>query len=219
MTRGPAWLVLVAVTACAGARLGGGNEPGPTVTFPARFPAGDSGEPAASASAAAPPASGVASAAPRTGFPPDPQPLRLERQWEYEVVYDHGSLRVASVTERRFAQPVVTARRMGRFAIELWIGHELIERVRFDFPMLGAEEPASGPRRPLHEPPTFAPGAVVTQRVLVPASPRATRAVLLDRASGRTQVLPWPPDAPLQPPEPPSTDAGPSAEPAQPDGG
>jgi hypothetical protein len=124
----------------------------------------------------------------------------MRRQWLYEIVYDRGELRVASVTERRFRVPVVTARRMGRFAIELWIGRELVERVRFDFPLLAAEPVRDGGRRPLHEPPTFAPGAIVSRRVLVPASPRATRALLIDRATGATQLLPWPPDAPLGPP-------------------
>jgi hypothetical protein len=84
---------------------------------------------------------------------------------------------------------------MGRYAIELWVGRELIDRVRFDFPMLAAEElPSSARRRPLYEAPTLAAGAHVTQRVLVPASPRATRALLVDRGTGETIALPWPPE-------------------------
>jgi hypothetical protein len=130
------------------------------------------------------------------GSLPDPKALRLARQWEYEVVYDRGEVRIDNVTERNFSQPVVTARRMGRYAIELWIGKELVERVRFDFPLLAAEEVRSGKRHPLKEPPSFGAGAVVSRRVLVPASPRATRAVLVDRATGRTLRLDWPPREP-----------------------
>ena len=130
---------------------------------------------------------------------PDPEPLRIARQWEYEVVYDRGKLSVAKVRAMRFDKPVVTARQMGRFAIELWIGHELVDRVRFDFPLLAADEPQKGPRRPLKDPPNLGSGVRVTRTLLVPASPRATRAVLLDRATGEVTALPWPPDAPLPP--------------------
>ncbi len=64
-------------------------------------------------------------------------------------VRDRLRARGASCSERAqvtYPNPVVTARRMGRYAIELWIGQELIERVRFDFPLTAADEaPPSGP--------------------------------------------------------------------------
>jgi hypothetical protein len=129
---------------------------------------------------------------------PDPQPLRINRQWQYDILYERGRLRVARVEGLRFPQPVVTAREMGRYAIELWIGAELVERVRFDFPLLGAEDPAAmNERGALKQTPSLAATTTVTRRVLVPASPRATRALLIDRATGESQPLPWPPDAPL----------------------
>jgi hypothetical protein len=194
---------------CSSARYGD-EGPAPGVTLPVRFLERDARSVDAGASAAAD-AEAQPEQPPRTGYLPDPKPLRLARQWEYEVLYDRGQVSVARVTERLYPQPVVTARRMGRFAIELWIGHELIERVRFDFPLVAAEPVHSGSRRPLHEPPSFAEGVVFSRRVLVPASPRATRALLLDRATGRAVVLPWPPDAPLPPARAES-----SAEPAAP---
>lgn len=189
----------VAVAACASARYTGA-ETGPTLTLPAHIAEGSPqhkralSRTKARSDAAAPPA-------PADTALPDPEPLRLRRQWDYEVVYDDGRVRVASVHERTFPKPIVTARRMGRYAIELWIGQELIDRVRFDFPFLPAEPLPSGPRRPLHEAPTFAKGMVAQRHVLVPASPRATRAVLVDRATGRRRLLPWPPDRPLASPE------------------
>jgi hypothetical protein len=126
----------------------------------------------------------------------------LARQWEYELLYDCGEVSVTQVRPLLFEQPVATARRMGRYAVELWIGRELIDRVRFDFPGLAVEAPPpSGPRRPLDEPPTLAAGAVVARTILVPASPRATRAELVDRATGQRMRLPWPPDDPLDPVE------------------
>jgi hypothetical protein len=184
--------------ACAAPRNATAEAQGPTLAFPAHFAEGE-GDPEDTPSDAGVAPDATAPAVEPKGTQPDPEPLRVARQWEYEIVYDAGKLRIGSVRAMLFPQPVVTARKMGRYAIELWIGKELVDRIRFDFPLLAAEEPRTSPRRPLKEPPSFAEGAHVSQRVLVPASPRATRAVLVDRATGAEQALPWPPDAPLGP--------------------
>jgi hypothetical protein len=118
--------------------------------------------------------------------------------WEYDLHFEEGAVGVARVSRRVFERPVSTARQMGRFAIELWIGRELIDRVRFDFPLIGAETPP-GEVRSIHEAPRFEPGLQAERKVLVPSSDRATRAQLVDRATGKIQALPWPPDAPLDP--------------------
>jgi hypothetical protein len=127
--------------------------------------------------------------------PPDPEPLRLADQWEYELEMKGGKLSVLSTQPRHFKQPVVTARRFGRYAIELWIGKELVDRVRFDLPGLAPESPEPPPdkRKPLFGPPNFARGVEVRQRVLVPAAPRARQARLIDRATGEISPLEWPP--------------------------
>jgi hypothetical protein len=181
----------------------------PTVVFPTHFAEGsnptalpvapgpaaasDPGDAGTESDATAHPAGG-APAPPRTGTPPDPPPLRASNHYVYLVVHDRGQVSVQSVGRWRSRTPLPTARSMGRYAIELWIGRELVDRVRFDFPMLAAEPaPQPGPRRPLHEPPSLSAGAVVTRRVVVPASQRATRAVLVDRATGVVHPLPWPP--------------------------
>jgi hypothetical protein len=188
---------------CASGQYAADGRPAPGLTLPRRadLEEGEAGSDAGARDAGPSGASLREAGALPHGTLPDPKALRLARQWEYEIVHDRGEVRVESVTERNFSQPVVTARRMGRYAIELWIGKELVERVRFDFPLLAAEEVKSGRRHPLKEPPSFAPGAVVSRRVLVPASPRATRAVLVDRATGWTLGLDWPPHEPV-PPEP-----------------
>jgi hypothetical protein len=98
---------------------------------------------------------------------------------------------VLGVRAQKFPQPVVTARKMGRFAVELWVGTELVERVRFDFPLLAAEDPQKK-RHPLNDPPSLA-GGVLKASVLVPASIRARRVVLIDRATERETELDWPP--------------------------
>lgn len=186
--------VAVAISAgCSSARLNGPGDTSPGFTLPAHIAEGsDQGD------GGALPAADAAAATPSTkpsGSLPDPEPLAVARQWEYRLEYDHGAVHVAGVRPLLYAKPVVTARNMGRYAIELWIGHELVDRVRFDFPVIAADAPVTGKRRPLHEAPSLAPGAVVERTVLVPASTRPTRAVLVDRATGKTQPLPWPPDA------------------------
>ena len=182
---------LVAV-ACSSARIGASEKGEPSVTVPARFAEGER-----SADAGAPSTEAQTPAKPKVdSAPPDPTPLRSSRQWKYVFRHRDGRVTVESVGLMIYSKPVETVRQIGRYAVELWIGHELIERVRFDFPGLAAEPPPTK-RRPLAEPPSLAPGADVAQTVLVPASERATRAVLFDRATGETQALPWPPDAPL----------------------
>ena len=118
----------------------------------------------------------------------------MAEQWEYQLLFKDGAPSVESVQKRSLARPIPTPRRMGRFALELWIGHELVERVRFDFPLLAAEERPGVTRRPLHDAPSLAPGAIARVRVSVPNSPRATRLLLLDRARQTSQELTWPPD-------------------------
>jgi hypothetical protein len=109
------------------------------------------------------------------------------------VAYDRGVLRVSEPVLQCTTRPETTPRRMGRFAFELWLGHELVERLRFDFPLLAAETPRTGPRRPLREVPSFAPGAQVSVSLRLPASERATRARILDRATGESVEVAWPP--------------------------
>lgn len=118
------------------------------------------------------------------GTAPDPPALRSRVQYELDLRYDRGAVELVDAREVHFPSPVVTARRMGRFAIELWIGLELVERVRFDFPLLGAEEPRDV---------SLEGGLVARQTVLVPATDRPTRALIVDRATGEEIEFPWPP--------------------------
>lgn len=124
---------------------------------------------------------------------PDPEPLVERAWWSYPVSYDRGAIVVGQPDLVCVPRPLPTARRIGRFAFELWLGRELIDRLRFDFPLLASEEPREGSRRPLHETPRFAPGARVSVTLRVPASERATGARILDRATGDTIAVTWPP--------------------------
>jgi hypothetical protein len=194
---------------CAGVGPPTRSKQSPGVVFPTTLGEGHGDgdlaalppEPAASSAPATTPSAAASGAEPAHAVrppssPPDPEPLRLAEQWEYELLSKGGKVTVEAVHPRHFASPVVSARRFGRFAIELWIGPELVERVRFDFPGLALEEPEKrGARKPLYAKPDLGRGAEVRQKVLVPASPRARQALLLDRASGQASPLPWPPDS------------------------
>lgn len=112
--------------------------------------------------------------------------------------YEQGKLALAQATKREFDAPRTTPRQMGRFAVELWIGNELIDRVRFDIPLVAAPA-AKQTTQSLHAPVALDRGVRTRQTVLVPDSPRATQALLIDRATGNETALPWPPDRPLGP--------------------
>jgi len=141
------------------------------------------------------------SAAPDAGairaIAPDPPPLVEQRQWVYDLRYDRGDLLLGGVHRVGLDAPRATPRVMGRFALELYSGPTLIERVRFDFPGLGgasrADEPDGGVRQPIHGP-TVSLTAKLTTRigVMLPATARGTRLELWDRATDRRWPLPWP---------------------------
>lgn len=190
-----------ALSGCGGsARLSSDATGGPSVVVPAHFAEREdprkakregSGETSA--------ADGGVPSEPR-GTTPDPPPLVTRAQWLYRFVYRKGDVIVASVEKKEFERPVTTERRVGRFAVELWVGQELVERVRFDFPLLAADPAPEGRKHSLRGTPAFGPGAETSREVAVPASDRATRAVLVDRLNGHAIPLPWPPDS-KEPPE------------------
>jgi hypothetical protein len=204
------------LVACSSAHYGAYETGAPSVVMPAHFAEGHTGKPergqpeggAAPGAAGASPTISGSPAPPgppaKPTFAPDPPPTRSSAQWEYDLEYQKGQVRVASVKRVDLGRPAATARHMGRFAIELRIGKELVDRVRFDFPLLAADTAPLGEhaRHPLHEEARFGPGADTRARVRVPASDRATSAVLVDRLTGGTVPLPWPPDAPAE--EPPA---------------
>jgi hypothetical protein len=199
-----ALLVILDLVGCGAARPNDPDQPGPQLVFPAHFAEGDNEEEARRREAKQP---AEKPAEPPKGSQPDPEPLRQKEQYEYELAYVRGEVSVTKVRPVTYEQPVVTARRIGRFAIELWIGQELVDRVRFDFPMTAADEPVAQGRERLSAAPNLGEGASVTHLVLVPAAPRARRALLVDRATNAVIELPWPPDrvpiAPAEKPEAP----------------
>lgn len=203
-------LAPLAAAACSSARYS--TEPGaPTLVLPASFAEGK-GEPGAKSGtplpSTPPPATAAASGSAAPVAPaftpstaPDPTPLRQAEQVEYELELSEGKVRVVSVKAVTLPAPVVTPRRLGRYAIELGIGPELIERVRFDFPGTAADEPQVGGKKKLYAPLTLSERAIARVKLLLPHSPRVRRALLVDRALNTATELEWPlPPVPKAPP-------------------
>ncbi|HVU01013.1 MAG TPA: hypothetical protein VHE30_04645 [Polyangiaceae bacterium] len=191
----------ILLAGCSSARVGASDTGAPTVTFPAHFAEGH-GEPEPDAGAPAHAATEDLAKPASDGTMPDPDPpLSSAVQWDYALHYSKGEVTVTGVTRVVLPSPVVTPRKMGRFAIELTLGRELVERVRFDFPLLAADLPPEGKKHPLKGPPRFAPGADTSAVVRVPESDRATAATLVDRLTGKRTPLAYPPTPTPAPPE------------------
>jgi hypothetical protein len=131
--------------------------------------------------------------------PPDPPAMSEREQWVFDLRWDRGEVYLVSVHKVDMGSPHPTPRVMGRFALELYEGPTLIERVRFDFPLLGSVEP---PDAGLQTPPRFEPKLKTRVGVFFPATKRGTRLELWDRARDVRWTLPWPPQ------EGPAADAG-----------
>lgn len=177
-------------------RLPARLEPTPTASAPAKDAPPASPEGGATRVSPAEPVPAGAEAQPslsRKGYLPDPPALAERRQWDYTLYYDRGSVHAGEPKPVCLRRPATSPRRMGRFAFELWLGRELIERIRFDFPLLAAEVPNESSANSFQKAPSFAPGARVSIPLQVPGNDRATRALILDRATGETWPVAWPP--------------------------
>lgn len=118
---------------------------------------------------------------------PDPAPTSTDRWFKLALRFDKGKLDLVRSTPQPLRKAETTKRVMGRFAAELWIGCELIDRVRFDFPLLAAEPAKTRP----HDPNFEAAGRFDTV-IMIPDSDRATRLELIDRATAARKILNWP---------------------------
>jgi hypothetical protein len=125
-----------------------------------------------------------------TPTPADPPPLVERSQWVFDLRWDRGDVFLLAVTPLELAAPQATPRAMGRFALELFEGRALTERVRFDFPLLGPPEaPDGGWAVSL----SFSTKLRTRIGVVFPRTTRGTRLELWDRATNRRWSLPWPP--------------------------
>jgi len=156
-----------------------GADPAPAATATRATPRGDAGTDGATPS-------------PSPSTPPDPPPLTERRQWVFDLRYAKGDVTLTSVRAFDSEKPRETPRVMGRFALELFEGPTLVERVRFDFPMLG-DDPQRDAGGVVGA--GLSRGVITSIGVVFPATKRGVRLELWDRASGRRWPLPWPPRA------------------------
>jgi len=138
-----------------------------------------------------------------TATPPDPEALVERNQWVFDLRWDRGDVWLLDAHALTLAAPQATPRAMGRFALELFEGAGLVERVRFDFPFLGAID--TGGDGGSGSAFSFTQKLRTRIGVVFPATRRGTRLELVDRATGRRWSVPWPPGD--------SLDAGPLAQP------
>jgi hypothetical protein len=127
---------------------------------------------------------------PPAGYLPDPPPLVTRHQWIVDLGFRGGVVIFGGARRVELAKPASTPRAMGRFALELYVGKELIDRARFDFPLLGADELEGAGK--WDSPVSFERNLSTRAAVILPHSERATRAILVDRATGSVWALPWP---------------------------
>jgi len=126
-----------------------------------------------------------------TPTPADPQPLVERHQWVFDLRWDRGDVWLLGVRSLELPAPQTTPRVMGRFALELFEGAALVERVRFDFPLLGGPDAIDAG---LAAAPSFGQKLRTRIGVIFPATRRGARLELVDRATNRRWSVPWPPD-------------------------
>ncbi|NUP08724.1 MAG: hypothetical protein HOW73_21970 [Polyangiaceae bacterium] len=128
--------------------------------------------------------------APKEGWPPDPQPVASTKQWVFEVRTKDSVPSVVKVSELELDKAQATQRVMGRWALEFYVGTEILDRLRFNVPLAGDtghEKREAGKNRPVFK--------VNTKFFLRMADQnRATQVRLVDRATGDIQIFAWPPD-------------------------
>jgi hypothetical protein len=137
---------------------------------------------------------------PKEGFLPDPPVSKSTKHWVFEIDVKSGVVSLGKAHAATTQKPEATPRVMGRYALEIYSGRELLDRVRFNVPGLG-----DGPRddkRVLKRP---SMDRITTHfSVRIADNPRTNWARVVDRATGDEVYIAWPPDAP-----PPAADAGP----------
>jgi hypothetical protein len=137
-------------------------------------------------------ATAAAPAEPPGGRAPDPPAPSTKKQWLFDLAVARGTVTLLGVQDVTAKGPISTARVLGRYAIELYVGRELVDRVRFDVPLTAEGPPERDPRRPFARP-TFE-RVSTRMRVQMADSPRAAWGILLDRATGELARFWWPPE-------------------------
>lgn len=171
---------------------------------------------------AAPDAADAGTSSASARIPPDPPAMVERQQWVFDLRWEKGDVYLLQVEARDMGEPRVTPRVFGRFALELFEGPTLVERVRFDFPMLGGNAAIEDAGTSGIRPPVSMIASLRTRiGVIFPATTRGTRLELWDRATDVRYAMPWPPKPGVvePPPRPPLAPEAYDVVPAKKDGG
>jgi hypothetical protein len=117
-------------------------------------------------------------------IPPDPTPLVCDTAFVLHVQWNKGVLSIEGARREKQLKKGTLPHHMGRFAVELYVGPTLLDRDRFDIPLIGDDGPTSD---------AFGKGLVTTIDVRVPESDRPTRMEIWDRATDKRWIFPYPP--------------------------
>jgi hypothetical protein len=128
---------------------------------------------------------------PREGFPPDPPAKANTKQWVFQIIAKQGVPSIGKITQVTLKKAEGTARVMGRYALELYVGTEILDRLRFNVP-LGGDGPRPGDDQPGKSRPKFRANTKFFVRMADNA--RASRLRFVDRATGDITVFLWPPN-------------------------
>jgi hypothetical protein len=120
----------------------------------------------------------------RAPIAPDPAPLLSDAFFVLTLHFEKQQVSLEKVKRITTKAKTSVPRTFGRFAAELYVGPTLIERVRFDFPLI-ADDSRIGD--------AYIKGLSVSIDVKVPDSDRPTRLSIWDRATDRRWELPYPP--------------------------
>lgn len=128
---------------------------------------------------------------PKEGFAPDPPPRASQKQWIVDLTAKANRVSADRARAVTLDKPVESPRVLGRFALELWIGRELLDRVRFNIPLMGGE-PSIGNRNGLPRP-RLEENVTAHLTLRIADNPRAAYLLLVDRDTGEAQKMEWPP--------------------------
>jgi hypothetical protein len=130
---------------------------------------------------------------PPGGFAPDPPAHASRVNWVFDIRVQEGRVSVERVKPITFAKPAETPRAVGRFALEIYIGRELLDRVRFNVPLMGGEA-TEGNRNNLPKP-RFEQNVNAHLTTRMADNPRAAYLLVVDRETGDAQKFAWPPES------------------------
>ncbi|MFO0759943.1 MAG: hypothetical protein U0359_25890 [Byssovorax sp.] len=134
----------------------------------------------------------TALADPPPHFAPDPPAHPDKKHWLFDIAVTHGKLSITKAKSLTLAKPAETKRATGRFALELYIGKQLLDRARFNVPMMSDEPPVRSNKRAYRGPSLDDVTTHVTAEIADHS--RATYLLLVDRVTGDTQRFDWPPE-------------------------